>query len=102
MPDKALIVGDLENAEGDMCALGALGKARGIEMAKIDPEDPEQVASAFGIAKCLAQEIVYINDEYFDFRYVDNIRVEYTPEERWTKMRAWVAGKIQSLCPQQN
>ena len=96
MPDKALIIGDLETPEGDVCALGALGKARGIDMANIDPEDPPQVAAAFDIAEPLAQEVVYMNDEYFDYVYEQNQRREVTPEERWTKMREWVAKHIKS------
>jgi len=94
MPDKALVVGELETPEGDVCALGALGKVRGIDMAKIDPEDPPQVAAAFDIAEQLAQEIVYMNDEYYDFEYIGNMRVDITPEKRWQKMRDWVAKQI--------
>ena len=88
MPEKALVVGELENKDGDVCALGALGKVRGIDMAKIDPQDPDQVANAFDIAPQLAREIVYINDEYFD-SYTAK-----TPEQRWRGMRAWVAKQI--------
>lgn len=94
MADKALIVGDLETKEGDVCALGALGKARGINMSDIDPEDPPQVAAAFDVAEQLAREIAYMNDESFDFRYENNVRVEFTPEERWAGMRKWVAAQI--------
>ena len=94
MPDKVLIAGDLETTEGDVCALGALGKARGINMADIDPEDPPQLAAAFDIAEQLAQEIVYVNDEHFDFHYDSGKRVEVTPEERWVGMRKWIVGKI--------
>lgn len=95
MPEKSLITQELETETGDgVCALGALGKVRGIDMQKIDPEDPPQVAAAFDIAEQLAQEIVYMNDEYFDFEYIGNVRVDITPEKRWEKMRAWVASKV--------
>jgi hypothetical protein len=99
MPQKALITHELEtfNPESgrlDVCALGALGHARGIDMAKIDPEEPDDVAAAFDIASPLAREIVYMNDEYFDYEYIGNQRVEITPEKRWEKMRAWVANQI--------
>ena len=94
MPEKALIAEDLETPNGEVCALGALGKARGIDMAKIDPEDPEQVAAAFDIAECMAAEIVYMNDEHCDFKYVDNQRVQFTPMERWQYMRDWAAKQI--------
>lgn len=93
MPEKRLIVNELE-ANGEVCAIGALGRARGIDMSSIDPECPEQVAPLFDIAECLAQEVVYMNDEYIDYKYVDGKRVDYTPEERWQKMRGWVAKQI--------
>lgn len=85
--EKALVVGELEE-DGDVCALGALGVARGLDISKIDPEDPGQVAAAFDIAPCLAQEIVYLNDECGD-------RNE-TPEQRWKRMREWVAAKLRA------
>lgn len=95
MPDKALVIGELETADGDVCALGALGKVRGLYMSKIDPEDPPQVADAFDIAECLAQEIVYMNDEHFG-DIVNGQWVAMTPELRWKKMRSWVAGQIRA------
>ena len=85
MTEKALIVDDLQDEHGDVCAIGALGRQRGLDMSKIDPEDPPQVAAAFNIAPQLAQEIVYENDEWS--------RNE-TPEHRWERMRAWVKAQI--------
>lgn len=96
MPQKRLITEALQAEDDEVCAIGALGKARGIDMSKIDPECPEQVAPAFNIAECLAQEVVYMNDERFDYRWdrQTNKRIEYTPEERWEHMRKWVAEQI--------
>lgn len=85
MPDKSLVVGELQTPEGDVCALGALGKARGLDMATLDPEEPESVAAAFNIATQLAQEIVYQNDEG---------SYNETPEQRWERMRKWVISAI--------
>lgn len=85
MPEKALITEELE-ADGNVCALGALGLQRDIDMANLDPEEPEHVAAAFDIATCLAQEIVYMNDEWGG-------RNE-TPEQRWARMRGWVSKQI--------
>lgn len=101
MPRKELITHELEQFNPDdgsleVCALGALGHARGIDMAKVDASEPEEVAGVFDIAECLAQEIVYINDEHFDYRWDGNKRVDITPEERWTGMRAWVAKRIRN------
>lgn len=94
MPEKRLIVGELQQPDGEVCAIGALGRARGIDMSQIDPEDPEQVAPPFNIAKCLAQEVVYMNDEWFDFEYFGNVRIDYTPEKRWAEMREWVSKQL--------
>ena len=85
MPEKRLIAGDLEKGS-NVCAIGALGRQRGVDMHDLDPEDSERVAKAFNIADCLAREVVYMNDEWPWKRE--------TPEERWTRMRAWVASQI--------
>ncbi len=98
MPEKSLIAHELETKDGEVCALGALAKVRGIDMQKLDPEEPEEVATAFGIAPQLAREIVYMNDEYFDGAWNDSTKRydDITPEERWKRMRAWVAAQIKS------
>ena len=74
---------------GSMCLLGVVGRARGMNMADIDPEDMETVAPAFGLADAMAREIVYWNDEGGD-------RGE-TPEQRWRRMRQWVEKQIIQL-----
>jgi hypothetical protein len=96
MLEKSLIAYELETKDGDVCALGALGKARGIDMEKLDPEEPEHVAAAFGIAPQLAQEIVYMNDDYLDSMWDESAKryVDISPEQRWVRMRAWVASQI--------
>lgn len=85
MPNKALISEALE-WEGQHCALGVVGAARGIEMGSIDPFCEYEVANAFDIAPALAQEIAYINDE-------GTYRAE-TPEQRWERVYAWAKSKI--------
>jgi hypothetical protein len=87
MPDKALVSEELETESGEVCALGCLGKARGMEMAAIDPEDPDLVATAFDIAPQLAREIAYENDEGW---------YSETPAQRWERMRKWVAANIRT------
>lgn len=84
LPQKSLIADELQE-EGQVCAIGALGLSRGLDMSKIDPEDADQVAAAFNISPCLAQEIEFENDEYS--------RNE-SQEERWQRMRNWIASKI--------
>lgn len=83
MPEKRLIANALRSESGEVCAIGAVGVARGVDMATIDPEDREQVSEAFGIAETMAAEIVYENDEAY-------WRGPETPEHRWQRMRDWV------------
>lgn len=82
MPVKRLITDAIADERGDVCALGA-----------VDPKAPhyeaEELATHFGIARALAAEIVYVNDEASGWRYPDE-----TPEHRWTRVRAWVAKQI--------
>lgn len=85
MPEKKLIAHELQAESGEVCALGAVGVRRGIDLLAIDAEEPLEVADAFGIAYALACEIAYINDEA---GWGD------TPEKRWHRVRAWVAENI--------
>ena len=88
LPEKRLIAGDLVRmGEGDVlqcCTLGALGVKRGLDMSEIDPEDYDAVANAFDAKHQLVREIEWMNDE-----------LHYkSPEERWERMRSWVAKQI--------
>ncbi len=98
MPKKALIEEELITKDGDCCAMGALAKARSIDVSKIDPGDCERVAVLFNVSPCLAQEIAYENDECDISDFVpDGERWKFipeTPEKRWERMRNWVASKI--------
>ena len=85
LPEKRLITEELES-EGEVCALGAVGRLRGVDMSRLDPEDPDAVAGAFDIATQLACEVTYINDE-------EGFRGE-TPEERFKRVRAWAEAQI--------
>lgn len=120
MPEKRLIADELQ-FDGEFCALGVVGSARGIDMANIDPEDYDQVANAFGLAACMVQEIVFENDEAFSAdEYVDvpvfgPVRPFYpeygrhyvtvrqprkdSAEARWAHMRAWVQRHIDASGP---
>jgi hypothetical protein len=88
MPVKRLIKESLQTG-GEVCALGAVGVIQGIDMSRLDPEEPEQVARAFRIAPALAQEIVWVNDEWFTSDHE-------TPEQRWVRVRKWVEEQIKS------
>lgn len=85
LPERKLVAGELEE-HGSVCAIGAVGRARGIDMTKLDPDESERVATAFGIADSLAREVVYMNDE-------GSYRSE-TPEMRFDRMRKWVVDHI--------
>lgn len=85
MPNKRLIRGELVEG-GEVCALGAVAVARGINVEDVDPEDHKEVAATLGIADAMAREIMYENDEYFGF--------SLDPEVRWGRMREWVAAQI--------
>lgn len=84
LPEPNLIA-DALIQDGAVCAIGAVGKMRGVDMTKIDPEDYVTVANTFGIACALAREIAYMNDDAY---------LHATPEERFQKMRAWVVAEI--------
>jgi len=85
LDNKRLIANDLES-HGEVCAIGALGKKRGVDMSRIDPDDSETVAGTFNIAHALACEIEFENDEGGGWKE--------TPEHRFTRMRQWVDGLI--------
>lgn len=90
LPEHRLVAMALEE-EGAVCAMGAVGKARGVNMTTVDPEDWTIVAPLFGIASALAREIAFENDEgSYD---------PETPEQRWTRMRAWVVSQIEPEAP---
>ena len=87
MPEKALVTEELETKEGNVCALGAVGRMRGAAIGEIDTEDWEALAQTFGIAEPLAREVMYENDEG---------AWQETPEQRWKRMRAWAVSKIRT------
>lgn len=101
MPEKRLIVHDLVK-EGEVCAIGAVAVARGIDVSELDPDDGEAVGAAFGIPHQLAQEIVYLNDECSGNHAKEvvingqlrRIWRDDTPEERWQRMRDWIISNI--------
>jgi hypothetical protein len=87
LPDKRLIAKELE-ADGQVCALGAVGKTRGLSMSEIDPADHKAVADKFDIAHAMACEIMYENDEGGGYWRSE------TPEQRFERMRRWVAAEL--------
>lgn len=116
LPEKELIAGELKTDEGCVCALGALGTARGVDLSELDTEDYERLGATFDIASQLARETMYENDEYVDsFKYVEvqicgpvtpywpdygrttkEIRVPDLEErkKRWKHVRAWAESNL--------
>lgn len=90
LPEKKLIEGELEHS-GAVCAIGAVGKARGVDMSRLDPEDADGVAAKFGIAPAMAREIVHENDDDLCWRFPTE-----TPEQRFDRMRKWIVSNIKS------
>ena len=88
MDERRLISDELEASDGsdDVCALGAVGRVRGIEMRHLDPDNRYQIAAHFDIAEALAAEVVFENDE--------GGRASETPEERWIRVHAWVCENL--------
>jgi hypothetical protein len=84
MPGKRLIANELE-MDGEVCAIGAVGRMQGIDMSNIDPSEPEEVGAAFNIPCALVKEISSVNDEW-DWRG--------TPEQRFETVRKWVVAQL--------
>lgn len=91
MPRKRLITAAIRDESGEVCALGALDP----HAPAYDPDDgddweyAQDLAKHFRIAHALAAEIVYQNDEAAEWQ-----TPKETPEQRWTRMRAWVDEQI--------
>lgn len=92
LPEKRLIAHELEQ-DGEVCALGSVGKARSLDMSQVDPEEYEQVCELFGIPEALAREIEYVNDEWPGYRDSD--------EERFQTVRKWIVSQLSEVKSQQ-
>jgi hypothetical protein len=86
MPVKELVADELQ-ADGQYCALGVVGKARGIDMTSVDPEDSCVVAGLFDVAEPLVREITFIND--WDFYHSSNPNAT-----RFHDVRRWVVQNL--------
>jgi hypothetical protein len=77
---------DSDDGAFHVCAIGAVGLARGVDMSNLDPENTERVARVFNISDPMTKEIVYINDVF-------GLTGE-RQEDRWHRMRAWAVSKF--------
>lgn len=97
MPVKELVADEVVRDSEHVCAMGAVALARGLDVSELDPDDSDTVAAKFGIARALACEIAYENDEHRRLyeRAADGSwkrPPDETPAERWQRMRKWVDG----------
>lgn len=88
MPLKRLIVGELEEEDGEVCTLGAMRKVKGVPLEPLRESDWDALGEAFDVAPMLTQEVMYYNDDDF------GLHPNETPQERWKRMRQWAAGQI--------
>ncbi len=88
MPEKKLVRSHLEK-DGQVCALGALGRHKGLDLNALDTYDHESLGETFNIAHQLSQEVMYENDE----------RWGTSDENRWQRMRDWAAEQIRPEKP---
>jgi hypothetical protein len=82
LPVKELIADEVVRDDAHVCAIGSVALARRLDISGIDIYDGDDVAARFGIARALACEIAYENDECGSY--------QETSSERWSRMRAWV------------
>lgn len=82
--EKRLVRNALE-ADGDVCALGSVGRQRSLNMADVDPGDHESVAALFGIPHAMACEIMDFNDDG---------TWDATPEKRFKLVRDWIVARL--------
>ena len=117
MPVKELVAGELE-ADGQFCALGVVGQARGLNLASIDTYDVESLGPKFNIAEQLAREIMWVNDEHVGAHRWVEVEIcgpvrrgfpewgshrqsvcvpnENAGAQRWQVVRDWVAKQIKA------
>lgn len=122
MPDKRLYSGSFATADGEFCTLGAHAARKGVKVDDLgDAEDgceTELVGKRFGIARTMAAEIMYENDEtigewaweerelcgpvrpyypeYECHRYTVRVPVAAQAEKRWRHMRKWVVSNLKT------
>lgn len=108
LPEKRLIHGTLEDEDGGVCAIACYAKHKGIDLSKFDPEyDSPEVGEAGGMSHLVAWKVVSLNDieieDHYEMCEGPNLpdrysyyragvwtRFQWTPEERYEKVLAWV------------
>jgi hypothetical protein len=95
LPEKKLAPGSFAEAsdgQPNFCTLGAVGRKRGLDMSHLQAmaEDEDDTSAdagaAFGIARAMAAEIMFYNDEYGPHNETD--------EQRWHRMHRWLSRQL--------
>src|SRR5262249_43311413 len=111
MPEKRLVADTLATPAGEVCAVGALLRARHLEtgmdqqaataelLKYVDEEGyqdeyTEEIAADHGVPRLVAWKLVELNDMLLSFTYVNGVRHDYTPEERYEKVLSWVRARL--------
>jgi hypothetical protein len=88
LPEKRLIHGLLANEQGEVCAIGAYARHKGIDISKFDPEDySDEVGIEAGMPQMVAWTVVAQNDMDFD---------HMTPEARYEATLRWLDRVIET------
>jgi hypothetical protein len=80
MPVKELTTDVLATSGGRCCALGAVCKARNIQIVDDEEYCSDEVAHMLGIPRQVVVEVMFINDEACSYG---------GPRLRWKDMRSW-------------
>ena len=107
LPNKRLIREAFSDC-GDVCALGALALKRGIPVEKLESVSrncegeystayADAAKSMLGITEAVARTVQHANDEGpYSPRLNDEWKAGETPEDRYTRVLAWVRSKIKA------
>lgn len=99
MPEKVLVAGELQAENGCHCTLGVIGQKRGLDVASMDIDDYDAIATSLNVNAKIAQEIMWENDEAFDEEEYIEVEIcgpmrERCYETRWRDekhvRRVWV------------
>lgn len=87
LPTKRLIADELHDVAGDVCAIGALARAKGLKP-KADPGyEMEEVGVECGMPRLVAWKVVEIND-------IELSSYRVGPEARYERVLAWVRSQL--------
>ena len=111
LPSKRLTAGEVESENGDVCALGAYGKHKGLDLSQFENDyDSDEIGIAGGMPRLVAWKVVELNDILLDTvweRHYGPLRRgeasyqggvafvrDMTPEERYERVLAWVREQL--------